>query len=47
VRKERIFSRTAPNTFGLLEFENDLPEGFGETDAATGVSSGSGKGEDF
>jgi len=34
-RKGKIFSRTGPNTFGLLEIENNLPEGFGETDTAT------------
>lgn len=35
VRRESIFSRPAPNTFGLVEFSNieeerELPEGFGQ-----------------
>ncbi|MGA6984819.1 MAG: hypothetical protein WBZ01_02090 [Terriglobales bacterium] len=33
VRDRQIFTRPAPNTFGLLEFENgkpDLPEDFGK-----------------
>lgn len=41
VRKGKIFSRTGPNTFGIIEVENSLPEGFGETDPATKASSGS------
>lgn len=43
VRKGRIFSRTGPNIFGLLELENDLPEGFGEVDKAPDNSSGADK----
>jgi len=36
VREEHIFTRPAPNTFGLMEFqdsrEDDVPEGFGRDD---------------
>jgi len=36
VRQEYIFTRPAPNTFGLIEFDNSvedaIPEGFGGGD---------------
>ena len=51
VRREEIFSRTAPNTFGLLELDHteidpsvldgEPPVGFGRTPVATGWGSDS------